>query len=478
MPSEQYTEERTTIAAQATVSGNGAIHILRISGSLAHDLLRQCFSPASRSFTDFEPWKLHHGTMKDKDGRPLDDVLCVFMPGPATYTGEDCAEIYCHGGQAIASLVLETLYAMGARPAKRGEFTQRAFLNGRMDLSQAEAVAELIAAPGREAAEQSLRRLDGELARRVKEVRSALETVRVHMSLAVDFPDDEVEILDRPSFLEHVKKACQSLGLLLTGVKRASLVQHGARVVLAGCANAGKSSLMNALLGRNRALVTDIPGTTRDFIEESVFFAGLPVRLIDTAGLRKADDKVENLGIAMSREQATSADCLIIVLDGEVLKTEGAQAAACPDAAFRELLDQAPDTLPVVVAWNKSDVAWPDVSEPCWCTRKDGSRLPFLAVSARTGAGIDQLCQVVRNEVLGDDKNYIEHVAPNERQASALKHAHAELEGLISDIEAGQLYDLLSVRLDSACTFLDDCIGIGTAQDVLNKVFEGFCIGK
>ncbi len=478
MTSEKYTEEGTTIAAQATVSGNGAIHILRISGPYAHDLLRQCFSPASRNFADFEPWKLHHGTLHDKDSRPLDDVLCVFMPGPSTYTGEDCAEIYCHGGQTIASLILETLFAMGAVPAKRGEFTQRAFLSGRMDLSQAEAVAELIAAPGREAAEQSLRRLDGELARRVKEVRSSLETVRVHMSLAVDFPDDEVEILDRPAFLEHVRKACLSLGTLLTGVRRASLVQHGARVVLAGCANAGKSSLMNALLGRNRALVTDMPGTTRDFIEESVLFADLPVRLIDTAGLRKADDKAESLGIALSLKQAQDADCLIVVLDGSVLKKEGAKASACPDKAFQELLDQAPASLPVVVAWNKADVVMPDVSRPLWCARKDGTPLPFLAISARTGAGTDRLCQVVRDEILGQDKEGTEHVAPNERQADALARAHAELEGLISDIEAGQLYDLLSVRLDSACACLDDCIGVGTAQDVLNKVFEGFCIGK
>lgn len=478
MPSEKYTEERTTIAAQATAGGNGAIHILRISGPLAHDLLRRCFSAAGKNFTDFEPWKMHHGTLKDTNGHPLDDVLCVFMPGPSTYTGEDCAEIYCHGGQTIASLILETVFAMGAVPAKRGEFTQRAFLSGRMDLSQAEAVAELIAAPCREAAEQSLRRLDGELARRVREVRSALETVRVHMSLAVDFPDDEVEILDRESFLEHVRRASLSLSSLLAGVKRASLVQHGARVVLAGCANAGKSSLMNALLGRSRALVTDIPGTTRDFIEESVLFCGLPVRLIDTAGLRKADDRVESLGIALSLKQAQDADCLVVVLDGEVLQKEGAKASACPDAAFHELLDKAPDTLPVVVAWNKADVAMPDVPRPLWCTRKDGTPLPFLAISAKTGAGTDRLCQAVRDEILKDDRDSTEHVAPNERQADALAHAHAELEGLISDIEAGQLYDLLSVRLDSACTYLDDCIGVGTAQDVLNKVFEGFCIGK
>ena len=478
MSSEKYTEEGTTIAAQATVSGNGAIHIIRISGPYAHDLLRRCFSPASKTFADFEPWKLHHGTLHDRDGRPLDDVLCVFMPGPSTYTGEDCAEIYCHGGQTIASLILETLFASGAVPAKRGEFTQRAFLSGRMDLSQAEAVAELIAAPGREAAEQSLRRLDGELARRVKEVRSSLETVRVHMSLAVDFPDDEVEILERSAFLEHVRKASLALATLLTGVRRASLVQHGARVVLAGCANAGKSSLMNALLGRNRALVTDMPGTTRDFIEESVLFADLPVRLIDTAGLRKADDKAESLGIALSLKQAQDADCLIVVLDGEVLKEEGARASACPDAAFRELLDQAPASLPVVVAWNKADVAMPGASGPLWCERKDGTPLPFLAISAKTGAGTDRLCQLVRDEILGQDREGTEHVAPNERQADALARAHAELEGLISDIEAGQLYDLLSVRLDSACSYLDDCIGVGTAQDVLNKVFEGFCIGK
>lgn len=477
--SEEYA---STIAAQATPKGNGAIHIVRLSGPRAKDLLKACFAPAGGSRKDFEPWKMRRGFFHDQDGSKLDDVLCVYMPGPATYTGEDCAEIYCHGGQAIVSLILETLLSLGAAAARRGEFTQRAFLNGRMDLSQAEAVAELIAAPGKMALEQSLRRLDGELSRRVQAVRAALETVRVHMSLAVDFPDDEVEILARPEFLGHVRQARTTLAGLLSGVDRAHVVQNGAKVVLAGSVNAGKSSLMNALLGRSRALVTNIPGTTRDFIEESVLFADLPVRLVDTAGLRDADDSVESLGIELSRRLAFNADCLVLVLDGEALGKECLEAASCPDEAFREMTATIPSAQPVVVVWNKSDLvpvleagpSW----RPAWCRREDGTPLPFLPVSAKNGDGTDALCSLVRNVILQSLPQGTEEVAPNERQAAALRSALAEMDELVSDIEGGQLYDLLSVRLDTICAYLDSVIGVGTPQDVLNKVFEGFCIGK
>ncbi|MDO5536279.1 MAG: tRNA uridine-5-carboxymethylaminomethyl(34) synthesis GTPase MnmE [Desulfovibrionaceae bacterium] len=468
---------QTTIAALATAQGSGGIAIVRLSGPLSGKLLARLFVPGSAAFTGFRPWTLHHGRILDASGRELDDVLCVLMPGPGSYTGEDCAEIHCHGGQAIVSAILETLFACGAVPAKRGEFSRRAYLNGRMDLSQAEAVAELIAAPGREALEQSLRRLDGELSRRVTQVRSRLETVRVHMSLAVDFPDDEVEILDRPDFLVRVREAEQALQELLCGVERARVTRSGARVVLAGSVNAGKSSLMNALLGVSRALVTDVPGTTRDFIEESVLFGDLPVRLVDTAGLRDSDDTVESLGIERSREQIERADCLVLVVDGSAGDAAEDEGSVCPDRVVGDLLESAPADLPVLVLWNKADLRRPS-GRPAWCRRSGGGLPPFMCVSALTGEGIDRFCETARDCILGSLPPAGESVAPNDRQARALRGAAGELSALSRDIEAGQLYDLLSVRLDMACAFLDDAIGVGTAQDVLNRVFESFCIGK
>lgn len=466
----------TTIAAQATAQGSSGIAVIRLSGPLSKPLLQQLFAPGSAKFSDFEPWKLHHGRLHDAPGHVLDDVLCVFMPGPRSYTGEDCAEIHCHGGQAVVSAILATLFAAGAVPAQRGEFSRRAFVNGRMDLSQAEAVAEIIAAPCREAIEQSLRRLDGELSRRVQHLRSNLETVRVHMSLAVDFPDDEVEILDRGSFLKQVQGAAAALSELLTGVDRARVTRSGARVVLAGSVNAGKSSLLNALLGQTRALVTSVPGTTRDFIEESVLFEDLPVRLVDTAGLRESEDTVESLGIRRSREQIDQAQCLLLVMDGSQGKS--ANETECPDPVVRELLAEAPGDLPVLILWNKVDLVPAPGTRPAWCRRPDGSEPPFLGVSALTGKGIDALCTAAKAAILESLPPSGEAVAPNDRQAAALRAAASELAALSDDIEAGQLYDLLSVRLDMACAYLDDAIGVGTAQDVLNRVFESFCIGK
>ncbi len=467
------TETMDTIAAQASARGSGAIAVIRISGPLTLRLISDLFQPGAASFTDFVPWRLHHGRLID-GGRPLDDVLCVYMPGPRTYTGEDCAEFHCHGSQAVISGVLAALFARGAVPARRGEFSRRAFLNGRMDLSQAEAVAELAAAPCREAVEQSLRRLDGELSRRVSELREQLERVRVSMSLAVDFPDDEVEILDRNDFLVQVSAARAALDALLAGAARARLTREGARVVLAGAVNAGKSSLMNALLGRSRALVTDIPGTTRDFIEETCLFEDLPVRLVDTAGLRESGDAVESLGMERSREQMERAECLIAVVDGS---SPGMNGPVCPDPVTAGLV-AGEETRPVLVVWNKADLAAPPAEGPAWLVRPDGSKAAFAAVSAVTGAGIDALCRVARSLILGSLPSDGEAVAPNDRQAAALRAAAEELSGLARDIEAGQLYDLLSVRLDMACVHLDDAIGVGTAEDILNRVFETFCIGK
>ena len=349
-----------TIAAIATAPGAGGIGIVRISGPQSREILSRMFSPASAKFSGFRPWVLHRGRALDHEGAPLDDVLAVFMPGPRTFTGEDVAEIHCHGGPFIVQAILETALRLGARAAERGEFSRRAFVNGRMDLSQAEAVAELIAAPSREALRYSLNRLDGLLGRKVTALRRRLEELRVQMSLAVDFPDEEVECLAPEAFAAVVEDVAAAVRGLLTGQRRAQVMQQGAVVVLAGAVNAGKSSLLNALLGRNRALVTDIPGTTRDFLEESCQLDGLPVRLTDTAGLRETDESVEEMGVALSRQKVRQADAILLLVDGGRLGPAGAAADICPDEAVREVLEQAGD-IPVLLVWNKVDLAEPAV---------------------------------------------------------------------------------------------------------------------
>ena len=463
-----------TIAAIATAPGAGGIGIVRISGPQSREILSRMFSPASAKFSGVRPWVLHRGRALDHEGAPLDDVLAVFMPGPRTFTGEDVAEIHCHGGPFIVQAILETALRLGARAAERGEFSRRAFVNGRMDLSQAEAVAELIAAPSREALRYSLNRLDGLLGRKVTALRRRLEELRVQMSLAVDFPDEEVECLAPEAFAAVVEDVAAAVRGLLTGQRRAQVMQQGAVVVLAGAVNAGKSSLLNALLGRNRALVTDIPGTTRDFLEESCQLDGLPVRLTDTAGLRETDESVEEMGVALSRQKVRQADAILLLVDGGRLGPAGAAADICPDEAVREVLEQAGD-IPVLLVWNKVDLAEPAVWPPVW-----GHGRPCVRISASTGHNVDTLARRLRALLLDDGSHTppSDGLAPNARQSLVLERALHELDALLADIAAGSPYDCCSVRLDAAAALLGEVTGLDSPEEVLNRVFSSFCIGK
>ena len=464
----------TTIAAIATAPGAGGIGIVRLSGPRAKEILARLFLPLSAGFVNFRPWQLHHGRVLDCHGEALDDVLAVFMPGPRTFTGEDVAEIHCHGGPFIVQAILETALRLGARAAERGEFSRRAFVNGRMDLSQAEAVAELIAAPSREALRYSLNRLDGLLGRKVTALRQRLEELRVQMSLAVDFPDEEVECLAPEALAAVVEDVAAAVRGLLTGQRRAQVMQQGAVVVLAGAVNAGKSSLLNALLGRNRALVTDIPGTTRDFLEESCQLDGLPVRLTDTAGLRETDESVEEMGVALSRQKVRQADAILLLVDGGRLGPAGAAADICPDEAVREVLEQAGD-IPVLLVWNKVDLAEPAVWPPVW-----GHGRPCVRISASTGHNVDTLARRLRALLLDDGSHTppSDGLAPNARQSLVLERALHELDALLADIAAGSPYDCCSVRLDAAAALLGEVTGLDSPEEVLNRVFSSFCIGK
>ena len=464
----------TTIAAIATAPGAGGIGIVRLSGPRAKEILARLFLPLSAGFVNFRPWQLHHGRVLDSHGEALDDVLAVFMPGPRTFTGEDVAEIHCHGGVFIVQAVLESALRLGARQAQRGEFSRRAFCNGRMDLSQAEAVAELVAAPSREAVRFGLSRLEGLLGRRVRALRTELDGLRAQMCLAVDFPEEEVESLPPSAFAGRVLDVMQALEGLLRAQRRARVMQQGAQVVLAGAVNAGKSSLMNALLGRQRALVTDIPGTTRDFIEEGCDLDGLPIRLVDTAGLREATESVEHLGIALSREKLAQADAILLVVDGGALGEKGAAAAVCPEPAAAEVLETAGD-IPVLLVWNKADLCDPAVFPPRWAGRR-----PALRLCARSGAGLDELAARLRECILAGTAETPpeDGLAPNARQALALEQARRELEGLHADILSGMPYDCCAVRLAAATAYLDEVTGSNSTEEVLNSIFEHFCIGK
>jgi tRNA modification GTPase len=454
-----------TIAAVATPPGDGGVGIVRISGPAARSVARALFRPANATFTDFKPYRLHYGHVADALGADLDDVLCAFMPGPNSYTGEDVVEINCHGGRAVLAAVLDETLARGARLAERGEFTYRAFLNGRMDLSQAEAVAEMIHAPTKAAMHLAQVKLSGLLGRKIADLRARLEGLRAQMAVAVDFPDEELECLSPEELTSTVAGVRGEIKGLLRAVDRTRAWREGALAVLAGRVNAGKSSLMNALLGRNRAIVTDRPGTTRDYLEETLNLDGLTIRLADTAGIRATDDAVEAAGLTMGRELMDRADLVLLLLDGTA-PVDGDTL----DAARRIGPDKG------LAVLNKADLDAFDEANGAPLTALG---FETVAVSAKTGAGLDRLAARVRERILkGAGQPDPDELAPNARQAAVLAEADRELAGLADDADAGIPYDLLSVRLETACNVLSGITGEIAASDVLNSIFDSFCIGK
>lgn len=473
-----------TIAAIATPPGSGGIGIIRVSGPLARSVLDARFVPASPAFRGFRPWTLHRGTALDAAGEELDDVLAVFMPGPRTFTGEDVAEWHCHGSPAVLEALLESLLAAGARLAERGEFTRRAFLNGRMDLTQAEAVAEMIAAPSREGARLAAARLHGLLGARMSALRETLEKLRAGICLAVDFPEEETDCLSREDLLAGVTAVDEAVAGLLAAFERARGWREGVTAALAGPVNAGKSSLMNALLGRERAIVAAHPGTTRDFLEEAVRLDGLPVRLIDTAGLRGATarlDPAEAQGIRLGRDKTAGADVVFLVFDGARVKGAIPPELAPLAAEFGGRGGR------IILVWNKRDIApppagWGDAWSAAWRGAAAGEDpLPLtVAVSARTGEGLEELARLARRVALTGLSSADEGdaLAPNLRQATVLRRLREELALLAADARAGVPYDVCAVRLEGAVAALAEITGLDTPDEVLNRIFASFCIGK
>ncbi|WP_028586116.1 tRNA uridine-5-carboxymethylaminomethyl(34) synthesis GTPase MnmE [Desulfocurvus vexinensis] len=531
----QFAMTQDTIAAIATPPGCGGVGIVRVSGPGARAVGQELFESSRPGFAGFLPYRLHHGWVRDAAGRRLDEVLAAFMPGPGSYTGEDVLELQGHGGPAVLRAVLGAALACGARMAEPGEFTYRAFCNGRMDLTQAEAVAELIAAPTAAGAALAQARLAGGLGRSVAALRARLEELRAQLCVAVDFPDDEVECLAPEAFEAGVRAVGAELAGLVRGFERGRVWREGVLCVLAGRVNAGKSSLMNALLGRERAIVTDIPGTTRDWIEEALDLEGLPVRLVDTAGLRETGDAVERAGLERGRELVQRADVVLLVVDrtrplagedqalaselgpGRVLavlnKTDlagepgGAGAADGPQGPEGPGAGGAPGAGPHAPGARPRDAGpgpgpAPSPEVPAAPEAPGGAAAPgasgaqprsagadpadwfaragfeAVAVSARTGQGLTALCGALRARALGGAAPATGELVPNMRQARALAAARDALVALEADIRVGLPYDLLGVGLESACTHLAEITGEITPSAVLDSVFGTFCIGK
>ena len=379
--------QEDTIAAIATPPGEGGLAVVRISGPDAEKIALRIFTrPQSRNRT-LRSHTLYHGQITDpKDAQPIDEVLLTIMRKPRSYTGEDIVEVHCHGGNFLVRQILALILTQGARQAEPGEFTKRAFLNGRVDLAQAEAVLDLIRARTAKGAQLALNQASGELSKYVGELREELLDILVQVEAAIDFPEEEIELLQRHHLIETISVLVKKINDISNSYEWGRLFREGAKVCICGRPNVGKSSLLNALLGSDRVIVTPIPGTTRDVIEESLTLNGLPIVIWDTAGIRESQDQVEQLGIELSRQHLEKADALIVVIDGSVELT--------PED--RALLNIA-ISKKIVIAVNKIDL--PLVVDLQSLALDQGARI--LTTSARSGIGIDSLKKTLRELILG-----------------------------------------------------------------------------
>lgn len=450
------------IAAVATPPGPGGVGIVRLSGPGAHRAAAQVFRPMQRgALTDAPDRLLVYGTVLGPEGEGIDSGLTFVSRAPHSYTGEDTAELQCHGSPVVLGLVLEALYRAGARPARPGEFTQRAFLNGRLDLTQAEAVIDLIEADSARAVQNAAGQLAGALSRRIGGVYDALTDLMAHFCAVLDYPDEDLDPFRAEGMAAVLAEQGAALAALLQTAARGRRLRDGVVCALVGRPNAGKSSLLNALAGYERAIVTDRPGTTRDTVEAAVSLAGLPFRLIDTAGLRASDDPAEQLGVARSRAAMDEADVVLLVCDG----------TAVPGDEERALLAELGDR--AVVVRSKAD------RPAAWDALPGGET---VAVSARTGAGLDALEAVLgrRGAALLPAARAGEQglMLTNARQTDAVRRALEAVRRAEEGLGAGLPPDLLLTDVEDALAALGELTGRTVREDVTDRIFSRFCVGK
>ncbi len=456
-----------TIAAISTANGAAAIGVIRISGDDAFAVLDRVFFPAGKSMEQQDNRTMVYGEMRDARGDVIDRGLAVRFAAPNCYTGENSAELYCHGAPLVLRLVLEALFAAGARQAEAGEFTRRAFLNGRMDLTEAEAAADLLSAETAAAAKNAAAQLGGALRRRIEAVYERLMDIAARFYAVVDYPDEDIEDLSSEEIESALKFAELELTELLGSFQRGRVLKQGVATVLLGRPNAGKSSLLNALVGFDRAIVTDIAGTTRDTVEEKAEVGGVLLRLIDTAGIRETDDTVERMGVERSRSAAESAELAIALIDGEI-------GITVEDKDVLELASRCPHW---ILAVSKTD--------------KLGGNIPLIAhaqLPAKLPDACVQLSSVARDG-LGPLEDAVKELYPlgsenrgtlltNPRQADAVTRALHALQRAKAAYNSGLTPDAILTDAEDAISALGELSGKNLREDLVHAIFSRFCVGK
>ena len=449
------------IAAVSTGNVVSAIGIIRMTGAGCAAVADKVLTRLNgKPLASAPERKLVLGDLHDAQGRVIDQCCAVFTPGPNSYTGEDTVEFHCHGSPAVLAAGLDALYRAGARPAQRGEFTKRAFLNGRMDLTRAEAVIDLIEAETAEAAANAAGQVGGRLQKKLDPIYDALTDLCSHFHAVLDYPDEDIDDFRLAEYAGQLKANSKALEAILATYSQGQILKRGVRAAIVGKPNVGKSSLLNALAGYERVIVTEVAGTTRDTVEETVKVGGVMLRLIDTAGIRETADRIEAMGVERSRHAIESADLVILMLDGSQPLTDEDQ----------EVIDLCCELENVIVLLNKSDK--PAAIEP--------SDLPFMYIircCAKTGSGLDQFSDLVE-ELFGTELPCDGSILTNARQYDAIRRANDALVSAQRGLRAGFTPDAVLTDVEEAMEAMGEVTGATVREDITARIFERFCVGK
>ena len=453
-----------TIAAISTPQGNGGIAVIRISGADAVAIADKVFFGKKR-LADCETHTVHYGFIKNERGDKVDEVLVTLMRAPRTFTREDVVEISTHGGSIASHSVMDTLIRAGAYMAEPGEFTKRAFLNGRIDLSQAEAVIDIINATNELAGRSALSQLEGALSREIQSVRKSLVNLAAQMQVTIDYPDEDLEDITVEDIAKTARECESKINNLLATADSGKIIRGGIRTAIVGKPNVGKSSLLNALAREDRAIVTDIAGTTRDVIEEYINLDGIPLILIDTAGIRATDDTVEKIGVEKSRKSIDSADFVIVMIDGTSFFNDEDIEVLCATKHKNR-----------IVLINKADLGQSKYTE---AVRNKAAGSIVLEVSAMTGMGLSELAKEIRRVYnLGEMTASNGAVITNMRHKTALIKAKEALVRVYEAIDMNMPSDIASIDLNIAIDALGEITGETVSDDIVTAIFHEFCVGK